>query len=461
MDRLPRPPFGPSRWTTAGSAGLVAAFAALVWCWYGHLKPCRKHERACHARELLRALVAAGATVGVQLDFRDDPQRGLGVFIREEVLANTSLLNLPRSLWLVSDGCPDADAQTGDCVGYTTGSRLPLALGRERRRPSAPHLAAYVDSMPAECPPNLAARPEADRALANASPRHTWKVQVLRKDLQVLERELPEADDAERRLLTCLKMSRAFNDHSDPPPAVDSPFGYCRAAMIPLFDLMNHGSERTVRDAWSARDGLTLLAARDLSAGEELVHPYGEPASAARLLLSFGIVTADAPAAALEVEGMPDAEVGEAFLRRHGCAGTPHVALRSAEPNEVDLIAGVRCLRLRLYSPEEADWAVGSGHLDATRLDGRVEGRLHEACLVKDATVVGAAGRFCADELRLGADDQAQGKGPSASDEVRRAVAAEEAALRACVEAASAVLEALRRTQSSALAEVLRELEDG
>lgn len=441
-----------------GVVVLVAtSIAVMVYAWH------HSHTRASYARQLLQALLAAGATVNVPLEFFED-QHGVSVHIGEAVSENTTLLTLPRNLWLKSFRCPS----TRECNGHASGSRLLLTLGKEYLQPSSQHMAAYINTLPRTCPGNLAARPEADRNLAAATTRHAWKAEVLQQDLRVLKREMAEPDGGMSRLLSCLKMSRAFNDLSEPAPVADADptFGYCRAVMVPLFDLMNHGLDRTIRDIWSAQDGLTLLAARDLAAGEELRHPYGEPSTKARLLLSFGIRTADAPVVALEVNGLPPAW-DRSRLRQQGCHGEDpeHVLLRQADGvmlNENELRAGVHCLRLRLYSRAEAAWALASGYMDQPWLEepskGLIEATMYEACLRKDAHVVFAAKRFCADEADDAAVEAATADG--VSEDMRDAIVTEETALRACSTIASVVLRTLVERGVPGVSETVRGLEE-
>lgn len=446
--------------------------------------------RICHARSLLQAL---GSSVEIRLDVRRDAWGGLGVHVREAVHANTTLLTVPRSLWLTSAGCPSNDG-TVDCPGFTHGSRLLLTLSRERQRPSSPHMAAYLNSLPAACPRNLAARPVADRRFVTASARYGWLAAALQEEELLLRSELPETGEADRQLLMCLKMSRAFSDLSEPPPAaaVHPSFGYCRAAMIPLFDLMNHGNEPTVRATWSAEDGVVLIATRDLSAGTELVHSYGAgAASAARLLLSYGIAAPDAPAAVIDIDGMPPA-ADRALMWQQRCGaqaeGTGHLLLRAAAagaraPDNGDderaLRDGLRCLRLRLYSRPAALWALESGYVERTwlRADARpppMDEPAEEAaqryaeCVRTDAHLVFAARRYCEHEVAWGltsviakADHGDAATDDSAvSDDIREALAAEEVALRTCVGMASMVLHALVALDVPGVADIVRGLEE-
>ena len=88
------------------------------------------------------------------------------------------------------------------------------------------------------------------------------------------------------------------------------------------------------------------------------------------MLTSFGF-SGDAPSASLGAEELP--ERASDWLARHGCAGPPRTDLRlersvgseRSELTDAGLRAAVRCIRLRLYETEEAEWAIESGHLDA------------------------------------------------------------------------------------------------
>ena len=57
--------------------------------------------------------------------------------------------------------------------------------------------------------------------------------------------------------------------------------------------------------------------------------------------------------------------------------------------DDADLRRAIRCIRLRYYSPEEAEWALGNGHLDAAWEGPTVsaeDGMLH-AVMEKDISV--------------------------------------------------------------------------
>ena len=474
-------------WPVIAVSAVAAVGAALAW---QHHHAC---GRLCHARELLRALQTAGATINVQLDIRNDAYGGIGVYVRNAVRENTTLLTIPRRLWLTSASCPtDPNA---NCPGFTQGSRLVLTLSRERRQPSSWLMAAYLKSLPAVCPRNLVARWDGRELFPYLSARHAWRVAEQREEWELLNELVPEADEAERRLLMCLKMSRAFNDLSEPPPvsALHPNFGYDPAAMVPLYDLMNHGPQRTVRDLWAAEHGVVLVAARDLQPGTELVHPYGGgPVSAAHLLLSYGIHTPVAPAAVIDVHEVPSA-ADVALMSHEGCAseaeGTAHILLHVAAGalGERELREGLRCLRLRLYSSAEVLWARASGYLDwpwpstgepsqPSPSDWERNADLYHACVRKDAHLILAARRYCAEEIKWGGSNAgrhapAVSALPAASgtvlssdvkpehEDVREAVAREEAALHACSQVATAVLHAFVARGLPGVAETVSELE--
>ena len=426
--------------------------------------------RACSARELLKQLEASGATAAVKLSVRAGPA-GHGVFVDEPVAGNTTILTIPRRLWVRS--------LNGDA------SSLAVALGHEMQQPSAPHLAAYVASLPTACPPNLAARAAADIDVAAASPLHVHRVQVLAKDLDALAGAFPGPDEQERRtLLACLKMSRGLNDLAD-----DQVEEY-PAVMVPFVDLINHHPERNVFEMWHRDDsvGLTLFAPRPLAAGTELRFPYREPASAARLLLAFGFRSG--PAAALPVEGAAlETEHSEAFLRAHGCAARPHIPLAVGDDlqfGEADLRAGLRCMRLLVYTPIEAWWALSTGYLDHSLLEEKREAFQdfasdeYEGCVRKDAYAVYNTMRSCEYELGEESDaDEAAEDGSSrygdeggwrragvaellgralsadgVSDDVAEVVLLERTALVGCLKTGGAVIGALE-ARGSGLMETL------
>ena len=462
-DAATAPPFLRRR----GWPMLVCSLAIIAgWCvrLRAHNDTCADSPRSCAGRALLRALQHAGATASVRLDVREGAD-GLGVFVDEPVAAGSALFELPRRLWLQSaNGGHDG---------------LPLALGRERRAPSAPHLAAFVRSLPTECPPNLAARHSADINLVGASLVHAWMVRVWRADVKVLDRELPEANSTERTLLLCLKMSRAFNDLTEEVGDDDEAYP---SVMLPFVDLLNHRARRTVREVFDAKRGsLMLLAARDLAVGDELVFPYREAATQAQLLLGFGFRATSDPVATLQVDGAILTEHESAFLARHGCAGEGqqqqqqahiplHIDVRSGELGEPEMRAGLHCLRLRTYSFEEAAWAVATGYLDRSLLATRAsfseaDSQAYDACVRKDAYVVyntirsceHALGEWTEEEVELYADaDEAAG----VSEDVRQVVYGEIVALRACGEVGGEVLNALE-ARGSGLQETLRNSQEG
>merc|ERR1719174_1097256 len=93
------------------------------------------------------------------------------------------------------------------------------------------------------------------------------------------------------------------------------------AVLMPLLDLLNHGDScRHVNH----RDRDTVVAARNLSAGEEITFIYVASPSKARLLTSFGFMQG-APSASLLAAGLPARD--PSFLRQHGCAGAERTDL--------------------------------------------------------------------------------------------------------------------------------------
>ena len=438
---------------------------AIWWLLTSDLDP-----RILRSMQLLKTLERGGAKVFVKLAVRLSEASGThGVFTEEAVAAGGVILTIPRSLLLYGNIS---------------------ALGREMRKPSTPHLAAYVETLPSACPLNLAARPEADLAAAAASPLYATFVELLAADHADLEASLdPAANETERTLLACLKQSRGMNDLA-PVDADDDEF--YPPVMVPFADLLNHapGRLRTVRDEWDPSIGFRLRAARDLAAGEELVFPYRELASRTYLLLAFGFVAPGTPDAVLSFPFASRDAHAHDLRRRHGCAETPPsipLRVRSADGGgggvgslgEPELRTGLFCARLLMYSASEAAWALRTGYMDVPlleeaeafrRMGGGSRGTpglasgdqrmLYTACLHKDAVAVYALLHACATALegetaegaaRLEALLAADGGGGVSAD-VAEAMRAESRALGGCVSVGAAVLAALEARSDGSLA---------
>ena len=179
-----------------------------------------------------------GAVGKHKLEVRLTPYGGLGVFAAESIAAGSVILQLPSSMMLGSGGRP---------------ASLPLALLRERRNSSSAWMSAYIATLPAECPDNLATsrNADADLALVGAS-LHAWKADVLRRELQVLDAEPARFSEEEVEWGTCMKLSRAFSGMGTGP------------VMIPFVDLLNHDAARptcTEQGRWQASGARSLEAA--------------------------------------------------------------------------------------------------------------------------------------------------------------------------------------------------------
>jgi len=161
-------------------------------------------DRAAKAQTLLDALTENGATLSVPLEVRADGDSGVGVFAATDVPADTLILEVPHELWVKSVGGAD-DALPLALAEHMISGPLPIALN-EKRGPRARSAvaAAYLETLPAECPPNLATRSEADLAVAAAS-MHGWKVELQRREAALLRREIPELDEDRIRHLLCMK----------------------------------------------------------------------------------------------------------------------------------------------------------------------------------------------------------------------------------------------------------------
>jgi hypothetical protein len=312
----------------------------------------------------------------------------MGVFVTEPVAAGTPVLRLPNSLMLT----------TGK--NHMKQALLALTLARERRNASSAVMAAFVESLPIECPANLATRPQADLDLVEQT-LHSWKVSTLKAQRQVFAENPPlggsdgEGEhgtptppapwtEEEVRWATCMSLSRAFAGVKSGP------------VMMPFVDLINHDSRSascTEKGVWLHEEGgkwqAELVAARDLAAGDEVTFSYSESASKARMITSFGF-TEGSPSAVLAAAELPEREAS--WLSSVGCAHKARTELNldTADDNDDDDAAeqrlppgapppppktptlsdealrdAIRCIRLRLYTPVEARWALSNGHLDA------------------------------------------------------------------------------------------------
>ena len=180
------------------------------------------------------------------------------------------------------------------------------------------------------------------------------------------------------------------------------------------------------------------------------------------MLSSFGFADG-MPSASLTASGLPERDPD--WLAANGCAGATRTDLwlddasppaartsglegdearapRSRQLTDDGARRAVRCIRLRLYSSEEAAWALQSGHLDAPwggwreTVEGgsEVELSLLSSVLQKDHTIAANTAQMCsaaqsAEQLAL--QDQ---RAAAASADLREAIAEETAALAACAE---------------------------
>ena len=381
-------------------------------------------------------LVDGGIAEAGKLAIRSMPYGGLGVIAAESIAVGSVIMQMPSSLMLGSGGRP---------------ASLPLALLRERRNSSnSPWMSAYLASLPTECPDNLATsrNADADHALVAAS-LHAWKIDVLQRELAVLD-----ADDAgfrpdERLWATCMKLSRAFSGVGTGP------------VMIPFVDLLNHDAmQPTCNEKGRWHDEATgvwlaeVTAARDLAIGDELTFPYSESPSHARMLTSFGFAHG-APAASLAAAQLPERDA--AWLAQHGCGRPPRTDLFLEEGSgaltDEALRAALRCIRLRLYDADEAEWALEAGHLDAPwggapglealrhSPDGARVGPLLSAILQKDMRIARNTASMCRHALSDEQRREQRARLPAASEGLRAAIAAESAALDACAEMLDAASE--------------------
>ena len=162
------------------------------------------------------------------------------------------------------------------------------------------------------------------------------------------------------------------------------------------------------------------------------------------MLTSFGFA-AGAPAASLGASELPERDA--TWLAANGCAGAVRSDLvLDAENALVEPAArdAVRCIRLRLYDRDEAEWALEIGHLDAPwggaeslsslqhSPDAARLGELLSSVLLKDLRIAENTARLCATAL---SDEKRAAQGihlQAASADLRGAIEEETAALDAC-----------------------------
>lgn len=382
-------------------------------------------DRIVAATELLEHLSAAGLE-HVPLRFGRTHYGGLGVFLAEKVGRGTTIFRLPSEFML--------HAAAGQ-------ASLPLALARERRHASSETMRLFIRTLPKGCPDNLAIRGEDDLALVSQS-LHAWKADLLRRERQAMHASGGDWSEEEVRWATCMKLSRAFAGTGSGP------------VMMPLMDLFNHNHTRgDCRESgrWvdesAGRWTASIVAERDLPEGTELVYPYSESPSKARLLTSFGF-TEGAASATLAATQLPERDAS--FMAAHGChgKGAPRTDL-DLEPGatvigQANLRDAVRCIRLALYTPEEASWALKSGHLDgpwggvvtahnrAIALGSKAEEDILASVLEKDHRVAVNTGRMC-EAAHTEEQHEAQARLlPAASPDLQAAISEEASALQSC-----------------------------
>ena len=138
-------------------------------------------DRLTASTELLQSLEDANV-FHAKVAIGETAYGGIGVFAAEDIAAGSVIMRLPSSLMVNSGGIP---------------ASLPLALLREQRNASSEIMRYYLDSLPADCPDNLAAslNVNADHALVSAS-LHAWKADLLERELQVLRDDDADWTDA-------------------------------------------------------------------------------------------------------------------------------------------------------------------------------------------------------------------------------------------------------------------------
>ena len=268
-----------------------------------------------------------------------------------------------------------------------------------------------------------------------------------------------DATEEERRWATCMLLSRACAaptpEHRGEHPSV----------LMPFLDLLNHGEScRHETEGGSA----VIVAAQDIRAGDELTWPYMSSPSKARLLTSFGF--SDGPSASLAAAELPPRDRG--WLAARGCQGTalertdlelrrgPGEESELAPLTEDDLRTALRCVRLQVYEPRQAEHALVSGYFDrawsdvAGRGSGKGDGRgkrgaAQRSLMAMDAMIARRTGQMCAQSLMSASPPEEMAvRLAEAEAGLAEALQEEVAALQGCAtvleEAADALEERLR-----------------
>lgn len=224
-----------------------------------------------------------------------------------------------------------------------------MALARAQiSEEQSEYLKLYVSTLPKECPPNLAQMKPREIELVSHT-LHGWKVNVYKEGHRNVRKAFPDLPEKDVRWMVCMILSRSLA----------GPTG--SAALMPFIDLINHGTSCFMSAL--PEGGRSVVSKRQLNPGDEITFSYAESPSRARLLTSFGFV-GDAPAASLVAKDLPTRD--PVFLDQNGCAGFNRIdlELESKRLAKGTMLKALRCVRLHVYSPEEAAIAVETGRLD-------------------------------------------------------------------------------------------------
>jgi len=340
-------------------------------------------------------------------------EKGVGVYADEDMVPGQVILDVPRSIMLTAHG---DFHKKGDTAGMSPG--LASALHRERKltldgKQSDPIMKAYIASLPMECPPNIGIRMKDDLKLINQT-MHKWKVDLMTAELKDLKKNFPGITVFEERWATCMVLSRTLmakdlKEEKQP-------------AMIPFIDMLNHGDEATsVTQDFSPNieiqsengpitQGGTLsikAGPNGLKKGDEITMMYSPAPSKARMLTSYGFWKG-LPAATLLTGELPKFDTPDHSETHpaYGKNGCP-TAIKSISismdkktlvPTNQTLTADVRCLRLHLYSNEEAALALSKGFpslWEASISEPDIPAEIMLQMTKKDQSVVGNSGQQC------------------------------------------------------------------
>mmetsp|Transcript_23186 Transcript_23186/g.60637 ORF Transcript_23186/g.60637 Transcript_23186/m.60637 type:complete len:468 (+) Transcript_23186:110-1513(+) len=391
MPRLPTR--GLQGWEALAAVAVIVALLALdPVAWLNRVKSRSEVATAITpATELLAASVARGAIVHpavapdvVMVDSGANRfNHRLTLVVTEAVPVGTVLLSIPTDLAL--------GGRTNTPRAAVAAAAVSLARGRfggGTGRSSTPDLATlHAKTLPRECPANVAMMTKAETEMLETSVHAHW-VAVMNVAVSAVATALPDLSGNAVRWAVCMALSRS------------RAFGAANSTVVlPLLDLVGDGEMAVVTNA-EGGDGWSVIASRDLAAGDPITAATAPTLSQAALWVLRGAASGEAPAAVVDwvptEGGGADMQRAETVLAQARCrrrASLPIYTDRGTNPTEDAIFRALRCARLEAYTAADAAAAVRSGRLGVPWVDLPFEPR---SMLQKDREVIAKVRRQCA-----------------------------------------------------------------